>query len=336
MEVILMNEWLKKLRKEKGLTIMELIEDIPVSESSVSRIETSESSPLLETSVFLATRLRAPEDQLYQMMTGQVVRIPDYEISHPNEAILDFQSLENLLDQINENLEIAKNVITDLLNEIYIRQIRSLSYYGENPPPQKVFAPNYVDLLLYALEMQSGAIDYPQNRMSLDYILFLLEKGSVITRDDFITYLFTRNEESGKKVLTQYELDRLPRLTPLSYTRSGIGGMKLHRLVQIDQKLGGQGEIFLLGWRACLFEIWESQFENVEKSFAPFYPRIGKLLIHIYRMLGADRGYKQNLTEVIKSQIEHYTGKYDLFVNLLEERVKAVERAAAQSQNTDA
>ncbi len=330
-----MNEWLQKLRKEKGLTIMELIEDIPVSESSVSRIETSESSPLLETSVFLAAKLRVPEDQLYQMMTGQMVKIPAHEISHPKEAILDIPSLEDLLDHVYENLETAKQVIADLLNEIYARRLTSWNYYGENPPPQKLYSPNFVELHLTDPEMHYAGIVYPQNRISLNYIRFLLEKGSVITRDDFITFLFTWNEESGKKVLTQYELDRLPRLTPLSYTCSGIGGMKLHRLVEIDQKLGGQGEIFLLGWRACLFEIWEAQFEDGEPPFASFYRRIGKLLIHIYRMLGADRGYKQNLTKVIKSQIQHYTGKYDLFVNLLEERVKAVERAAAQSQNTD-
>lgn len=254
----MLTNWLSEKRKEKGLNLTELAQQIGLTQATVSRIEAHNLQLTLFSAVRIMYALDLPWTQLFtQGFVKEDLPIPEIYRS-PDRADFDFPCLLfsdfDALDMSGlMRRGVASAVVKDLLS-IFIKKYAP----GIGNEKTGLLAANVYSLLnspesnddLARQFIPDLDFRYPQDFPPESLRTIYLSGGALTLLDlgRYVRYLRETRNISLRQMATLVELTH-PALS--SFESNPADRVKLNDLIKLDNALGLNGELVVFAWRTA-------------------------------------------------------------------------------------
>ncbi len=254
----MLTNWLSEKRKEKGLNMTELAQQIGLTQSTLSRIETHNLQLTLFSAVRIMHAMDLPWTELFiQGFVKQALPIPEIYRAQ-NQLELDFPCLLfGDLDSLDTSgllrRGLAPAVVRHLLSLLIEKYDPSLGDEKTN-----LLAENFY-FLLHSPDSDDGLAqqsfpdldfryprDFPPESLRNIYL-----SGGVLTLLDmgrYVRYLRETRNISLRQMATQLELTH-PALSNFEFNPADR--VKLDDIIRLDNALGLDGELVVFAWRTA-------------------------------------------------------------------------------------
>lgn len=241
--------WLRALRLEHNWNLDALATRAGVDTATVSRIESGQSQPTLETVIRLTTALGCEPGVVQGDLLGQPAgRRAEPDLTSPSRAACPYLTLADVdafVAWLRRDRWAAKQLLANLAYEAETR--------ARNQGPSAVsLIPPDLDRLAYASPLFRFEVQYPRN-LAAGEILEVGRAGGVLTPADIGQYLRAAREEKG---LTLSGLGRQTGISASTLSRFEMGvtdRAKLDDVLRLDKTLRASGAILELFWRSAEF-----------------------------------------------------------------------------------
>jgi transcriptional regulator with XRE-family HTH domain len=288
------SEWLRDKRENRqpplGKTELGLATGI--TQSGISRLESGDVLPTLETIVKIAQVLNEDENSVFEAITnGSKIALPNLRNIRPFPSLSDLEKLNHVA---KKDVKQACTIISGLHNSAAIG-IPS----GSEQPGLVFFELNEEQVYPYVMNypIAKGKFEYP-DFIDSSAILELLTQDAVVTHEDLMVFVRAILLQRKTVKQTLKEVNLIHKIEYSNPFNDSIGNMKLNTLLEIDEMGNQQGKVFLLGWRAVEYENYRSKLEKDSQRFDP--EKLGHLLIILSRWLATLRANPNWLAELRK------------------------------------
>lgn len=249
------SELIKKTRLKLRMDIKDVSENSGVAFSVISRLENNLSQPTVVTVVKLAYALRLQSFELCGSLglDSYLCLLRDHDVREFNPNVINIYDIESFLDFFHSASMKAKDFLYDSYEEVE-RKLRpeSLLEEDEEKDDEIVSVWDTVKNAIIPLSNRYIPLPYP-DKIDLQYLTDIHNNHGVMIFQD-LGYMIRE-----RRIIARLSLRDLAALTNVSANsisrleRGVIDRLFLNEIVQIDNALHSQGQIFSVCWAAGEF-----------------------------------------------------------------------------------
>ena len=257
------SEWLHEQRVNQSpkIDMLDLAKRAGLSQSAISRIESGDTIPTLESVIRINQVLNGNISELYFSLTKRqllsVNELKNYHNRYP--GVRDIEWIDDIArKEFNKLCILCSNLLNELNENLPIDTANRLNFDNKFTPEQIKFL--FVSSPLFDISMR-----YP-NFIDEREIKEAIIQNGIIIHQDFTTYIRSRIRKSENAKASSHLEPLFQKIYYGTPINEDLGKLKFDTLLELDEALAEQGEIFLMGWKIVEFEYRRSLIENDEKT----------------------------------------------------------------------
>ncbi len=242
--------FIRSVRKERQLDILELAKRSAVEASTISRVENARTQVTLLTAIRLCEGLEVTIEDVLTALLGK--QFPRKQQSQAMEALAvpTIRDAEQFLTYFHSNKEEGMDWLADLLNKVVSMNIHIQGGTGDHAV--HFFVPEDIQKLLFDSQVYRFEIQYPP-AVSASDILAIHQQAGMLTLTDISEFVRKVRREKQMTIARLEQVIKLSQGTLARLESIVVEHIKLADVLVLDKQLEQEGALLSMYWEAYRF-----------------------------------------------------------------------------------